>query len=67
MIFTKSRVERDVVAVPDDAGPRLGVGDLAGELHLLVLPHLQAGAGQGVYYLDPGGRHCSEEVQYREE
>ena len=57
MLLTRSRVEGHIVPVPDDGGRGLGVGDPAGQLHLLVLLHLQPGARRVVQHLDSGRRY----------
>ena len=56
---TFARVEGDIVAEPGHLGGRPGVGDLAGDLHLVVLPLLDPGPGPVTEDFDPLGRHCA--------
>ena len=57
-LLTQARVEGHVVPEPVDSGFGLGVGDLAGDLHLLVLLHVYPGAGDVVEDVNFRGRHC---------
>ena len=50
-------MESDVVSVPQDVGLGLGVGDLTGDLELLVLFDVHPLAGNVVHHLDRSRRN----------